>query len=164
MYDLITNDIFDKKFKDRFFQKVHGAQTVECWIWDGAISDSGYGWISYDKSQITVHRASYIMYYGPIPENKIVLHKCDNRRCVSPYHLYAGTYSDNMLDRSERNHKSFDFNRDSQFTQSDSLVMKNLKEQGFTYESIGKVYGVTGHTISDIVNGRITRLREDSNV
>jgi hypothetical protein len=28
----------------------------------------------------------------------VVMHACDNRRCVDPEHLVLGTYSDNLKD------------------------------------------------------------------
>lgn len=42
------------------------------------------------------------MFVGPIPEGMLVLHSCDNPRCVNPVHLRVGTVSDNASDREQR--------------------------------------------------------------
>lgn len=48
------------------------------------------------------HRCAWRLWRGPIPEGKLVLHHCDNPRCINPDHLYLGTDADNVRDREAR--------------------------------------------------------------
>lgn len=63
----------------------------------------GYGQIGDGKRVRTTHRVAYELSNGPIPDGQLIRHKCDNRRCVNPGHLLAGTQRDNMRDAVERN-------------------------------------------------------------
>jgi hypothetical protein len=70
-----------------------------CWEWLRAVRTDGYGTVK-DRRDITVgaHRVSWQEHKGEIPEGLHVLHKCDNKLCVNPDHLFLGTHKDNMKD------------------------------------------------------------------
>ena len=69
-----------------------------CWEWTGHKSSVGYGLIKVFGRMSSVHRYSYELHKGPIPEGLHILHECDNKVCINPDHLRAGTHAENIED------------------------------------------------------------------
>lgn len=76
--------------------------TNGCWQWLGPLNRYGYGRYVMTKNGVsfstTVHRVSYFLFKGYLSPLRLVLHKCNNKRCINPDHLYAGTHFDNSQD------------------------------------------------------------------
>jgi hypothetical protein len=70
----------------------------ECWGWKGKDNGKCYGILSYKPEPWAIHRYSYTIHNGIIPNGMYVLHKCDNPICSNPKHLFLGTNLDNIND------------------------------------------------------------------
>lgn len=69
-----------------------------CWNWLYGKDKDGYGKITFKYKSYRTHRLVYENIYGEIPKGKLVLHKCDNKSCCNPEHLFLGTQKDNVHD------------------------------------------------------------------
>lgn len=152
------HDLSDK-FRRKFLR---GLRTLEngCQICDTAYRHvSGYYELQISENNVQhrlkCHVFSYMHFKGVIPNRMYVCHKCDNRYCCNPDHLFLGTPSQNAKDMvqkgrglvGERNHKT-------KFTERDVLNIYADLDSGMFRSEIAKKMGVSSVTICHIANGR----------
>jgi len=82
----------------QFWQRVR--KTDDCWEWTGTTVETHgnrYGTFQHNWKNVLVHRYSYELAYGPIPDGLVIDHTCRNGICVRPDHLEAVTNTVNIL-------------------------------------------------------------------
>lgn len=136
----------------------------ECLVWYGCRNNRGYGLINVDREdgrgnvKVSVHRLSYELTYGPIPNGLFVCHSCDNPPCIEPSHLWIGTPRDNSRDASIKGHLSAPFRpprlgSESPNPRLDETKVADVRRRllaGEPQRLIANLYGVKPSTISDI--------------
>src|SRR3989304_10121873 len=86
----------DKKLLISFWKNVNVVSSG-CWEWVGCLHQSGYGDFRFRGLRIRAHRLSWELEHGRKPKD-CILHRCDNRKCVNPEHLFEGSRLDNSKD------------------------------------------------------------------
>jgi hypothetical protein len=142
--------MIDKQLIENFKSKFIVGDENECWNWVAALDGKGYGQLRYHYKQYISSRLSWEVFKGPIPEGKLVLHKCDNRKCVNPNHLYVGTYSDNMGDRESRN-RAPDAGRPIRHSHEYVENIRQLHKEGNSQMAISRLLHISQSFISQVV-------------
>jgi hypothetical protein len=97
-----------------------------------------------------------MIYFGEIPKGMFVCHKCDNKTCVNPDHLFLGTPLQNTLDMiKKRRQYCGEKHWKCILSEGQVFEIKNIYNQGKkTMKQIGVDFGVGRTTISAIINDR----------
>jgi hypothetical protein len=141
---------------DRFWSKVNVRLPNDCWEWQANLG-KGYGMFWFSKTAIVAHRVAWIMLRGDIPKGMNVLHKCDNRKCVNPNHLFIGTQSDNVNDMLQKG-RGGDYRngKTKKFNILEIEDINNMKSSGASLRNIALKYHTTHTTIQRAISdGRI---------
>lgn len=130
----------------RFRRKVGFDYETGCWPWMGYVGNRGYGAIGPGGrgSALSTHRLSWEMHRGPIPNGKHVLHRCDNKRCVNPAHLFIGDQAANMKDMTEKGRHGMRKLTDDQ--------VREIRASSLTQVELARKYGVAQTKISYVKN------------
>jgi len=137
--------------RERFDAKVDKS-TDGCWWWTGCTTRTGYGLFPFRGKLSGAHRVAYELSVGPIPDKKHVCHKCDNRNCMNPDHLFLGTHQDNMDDkcRKQRQVRGHDVSHSKLVAPQVAEIRRRYAKGGVT-QALGREFGVTQVTVGDIV-------------
>lgn len=142
----VEDPAYEARLRERF-SRLHDTGPG-CWNWRGSNTGrTGYGQVKVRNRNELAHRVAAQLAGIDVPDGMDVLHRCDNPACVNPAHLFAGTHAENMADKATK------LRAPSRLAATDIPAIRARLAAGEGVSSIGRSYGVSHHTISDIRDG-----------
>lgn len=152
-------------FVQRFWSRVQKGDG--CWIWTGSYSVRGYGAFTWKLNgrwhTMNAHRAAWIIVNGPIQKGLFVCHKCDNRKCVRPDHLFVGTAKDNSADMVAKGRSRHSDAHATKLTSDAVLQIVKLASEGKRNKDIARMFSITEDMIGAILRRKVWRYLQIPN-
>lgn len=139
---------------DRLFGKT-AIMDNGCWEFTGGRTAAGYGVLNCGGKVMLAHRLSFDLVVDDIPAGMFICHKCDNRACINPDHLFLGTAQDNSDDMYNKNRQPYrkgECGPKAFLSEEQVIAIRLAVSQGATGPQLALKYKVTKQTIYDIKN------------
>lgn len=145
-----------KTVQERFWSKVDIKAESSCWEWTAYKHPAGYGKFSMNGKLQLAHRVAFILTKGDFSSELYVCHRCDNRACCNPQHLFLGDHQVNMSDMVSKDRQAKGSENGNVKLTEQQVVEIRAKYQagGVSYRALGKEYGVHYTQIGDIVKSK----------
>lgn len=103
---------------------------------------------------------SWVLHTGKWPEqDQVVCHKCDNRKCVRPNHLFIGTQKDNFDDMVFKGRAVFARGEAKNFAKLTEVAVRAIRAAyrpgEVRHKDLAAQYGVSQGLISMILARKI---------
>jgi hypothetical protein len=142
--------------KQRLYDKFKVDESTGCWNWTAGLDRDGYSVFEFRPFAQRGHRASWIIHNGSIPDGMLVCHKCDNRKCINPDHLFLGTSSDNNQDMMNKMRNIYHCGSKSvlsKLTEEKVIEMRDrYAKGGITQRKLALEYGIGYKAVCKIIN------------
>lgn len=127
-----------------------------CWTWQGAKFSNGYGAFQLGVGNtVRAHRMSYVLHNGFFDDALVVCHKCDNRECVNPDHLFVGTNADNSADMSRKGRAARLYGAKNGCSKLTESAVLSIYQDPRTNREIAADYGVASSLVSLIRHRKV---------
>lgn len=126
-----------------------------CWLWEGATSPEGYGYMKVGPERVSTHRMSYELVVGLLSGTDCVLHRCDTPSCINPRHLFVGTRTDNNADKMRKGRHVY--GADSPFAKLTDDAVRAARESDESLTALAAQNGVSHETMRKAVLGHTWR-------
>lgn len=127
--------------------------STQCWEWTGSKTKYGYGRVRSHGKSYGIHALSYSFWVGENPLKLMICHKCDNRICFNPEHLFLGTAKENTQDAVKKGRLAKGENHGSNILTQNQVLEIILKRK--PNASTAQYYGVSQSTVQAIRSGKI---------
>lgn len=155
---------------ERFYAKVSKTPTeTGCLEWTASSKGSpGYGKFRIDGRNVLAHRYAWELINGPIPDGMYACHRCDNRKCCNPDHIFIGTPTENVHDmiakgRAVHTPLTGESNGNSKLTAAQVLDLRSGKYDGMADGEIAPLFGVSRTLIASVLGHRGWRHLDGEN-
>lgn len=141
----------------RFAAKAKVNYATGCIEWQAAKDNGGYGMFRINGRTLRAHRFSYEANVGEIPEDMCVCHRCDNRICVNPNHLFLGSLADNVADMDAKGRRSMPLGERhgcSKLVDADVIAIRRATGGHGLLTKLAEQYGISRPQISNIRSGK----------
>lgn len=137
----------------------HIEKTDSCWNWTGRVNRWGYGFYCLNHKTTFAHRTMWERANNKSAKGFVVMHMCDNPRCVNPAHLSIGTHRDNQLDKVRKNrHAKGEQQGTSKLTEAQVIEIRaKWVPRIYTKQMLADEYGVCKDTIHKAVSRKYWR-------
>ena len=101
-----------------------------------------------------MHRLAWAQANGPIPDGMMVLHHCDQPRCIELSHLRLGTAKENMVDCIERARRAKSYVPHTRVRKLTDGQVREIRVAAGNPKEIAARWGITWGTVYNIKAGR----------
>lgn len=126
--------------------------TTECVEWNGALNSGGYPVTWKDGKTTYAHRN-----LTGAKLNQVVMHLCDNPRCVRLEHLLIGTHAENSADMVKKNRQAVGEEcGNSKLKSHDILAIRSLQGEKSS-RKVAALFNISKTNVLDIWKRKIWR-------